>query len=352
MILNEEYCPLPPWLSGTDNKSDIVISSRIRLARNIDNHRFPVKASLQERKDIFDLVSTACRRIPKCRSWSVSNFLTMSALARKVLVEERMASPELETGEGDRGLVADSKRGTSIMVNEEDHVRLTVVGAGDCARALWKTAESLETALGKKVSFAFDRTRGYLTCCPTNAGTGLRVSYLLHLPGLTLTRTVDQILQGASQTGFSTRGFFGEHSDIVGNFFQFSNQATLGVTEEEFIDQTEKMVKRVCGFERDARLRIVKDAKIEIQDKIWRSFGILSQARSLSMVEFLNLASALRLGIDLGLFDKLGREELNRIMICVMPAHMQVMLSRDADERELAVQRAELVRGFLVEQNG
>lgn len=347
MILNDSCCQLPSWLGGSGTTGAVIMASRVRLARNLHGFRFAAKASLQERKTIFETVADACRRLPRCRRWTVSNFLTIGPLARQMLVEERVASGELERGEGDRGVIYSLRRGASIMVNEEDHIRLCVMGAGDGVRHLWEYADAVDAALGKKLPFAFDRTRGFLTSCPTNAGTGLRVSFLMHLPGLALTRTVDQVMQGASQTGFSVRGFFGEHSEIVGNLFQVSNQGTLGVSEIDCVDSTRTMVERMVALEATARERVLREARTELSDKIGRSYGILTHAGTLTVAEYLNLASALRLGIDVGLFKEVTLETLSRLTIAVMPAHMQTLLGEQADERELGVMRAQLVRQGL-----
>ncbi|MBN1127771.1 MAG: hypothetical protein JXA71_02220, partial [Chitinispirillaceae bacterium] len=194
---------------------------------------------------------------------------------------------------------------------------------------------------------AFDRRRGFLTCCPTNSGTGLRVSFLLHLPALILTRSLDAVLQGACRLGIAVRGFFGEHSDVVGGFFQLSNQATMGADEQEFIETTGRTVREIVDGEKRARARLLDQAQLELSDKVYRAYGILACARTLSVAEFLNCASALRLGVDTSLFREVSVRNLNAAMLAVMPAHLQKYAGRSLDERELSVLRADRAREVL-----
>jgi protein arginine kinase len=347
MISFDQLYNVPAWFSGSGTDGDVVLSTRIRLARNLSGHQFPARASLQDRASIFESVTSACEKIPLCKECAPHNLTAIKGIAQQFLVEERAISPDMLTLDGDRGMVANPDRRISIMVNEEDHIRLQVMDAGFCPKEVWETADALDTALGQKVTYAFDRRRGYLTCCPTNAGTGLRVSFLVHLPGLTLTKTVDQVLQAGSQMGIATRGFFGEHSEIVGNLFQLSNQATMGAQESEFLEQTQTLVTQVATLERQARKRLEQDAKAELVDKVYRAFGILKYARSLRVDEFLNLSSALRIGIDMKLVRGMGIQDLNRLTLLIMPAHIQTLYDRAMENDELCKLRAEVVRGFL-----
>jgi protein arginine kinase len=349
VISFEQLYSVPAWLAGSGPQADIVISTRVRLARNLAYHQFPHRASLKERKDVFEKVVAACRKIPRCKGYNVSNFTSQSPLNQQYLVEERVVSPDLLAVEGDRGVITDPGRSVAIMVNEEDHIRLSSMGSGYCAETLWEALDSVDTALGRRIPFAFDTQRGFLTCCPTNSGTGLRVSFLMHLPGLALTKTIDQTLQAASQMGISTRGFFGEHSEIVGNLFQLSNQATMGACEDEFLSGTQAMITQIDALERKARERVLADARTELADKVMRAYGILRYARTLNVAEYLNLSSALRLGIECGLLGGLSVSDLNRLTLLVLPAHIQTLYDRSMDEDELQRIRAEMVRN-LTEQ--
>lgn len=347
MISSDQLYRTPVWFSGKGPENDVIISTRIRLARNLAGHTFPNRASLQERKSVFEDVAQACAGIPQCKGFTVANFVGLKSLNQQYLVEDRAASPDMLRLEGDRGVVGDTDREVSIMINEEDHIRLQAMGSGACAEELWSRIDTIDTAVGKKLNLAFDRRRGFLTCCPTNSGTGLRVSFLMHLFGLTLTKAIDQVLQGASQMGISTRGFFGENSEIVGNVFQLSNQATMGSHESEFLESTEGLIREIISLERQARERILAEAGNELEDKVYRAYGILRHARTLEIDEFLNLSSALRAGIDCGLFEGVSLPELNRLTLLIMPAHIQILYDREMDERELRSMRAEIVRNFF-----
>ncbi|MDG5815753.1 hypothetical protein QA601_11740 [Chitinispirillales bacterium ANBcel5] len=341
---------VPVWFNNNGPESDVVVSSRIRLARNLDNHQFPFQASLKERKTVFKKITEVFDSGAQFKTFEVINFSRLRELEQQFLVEERVVSPDMLKMDGDRGVVCDSSRRVNIMVNEEDHLRFQCIDSGFRAQEMWEVLDMLDDTIGKKFKYAYDNKMGFLTCCPTNSGTGLRVSFLLHLPGLVLTKSIDAVLQGASQMGLSTRGFFGENSDVMGNFFQLSNQATMGSHEQEFVDTTCKTISEIISNERKARERVMRDASLELSDKVYRSFGILTHARTLSLSELLNLTSALRLGIHCGVFDAFSVEQLNRIICMSMPAHLQIHRSTAMNEEELSIARAELVRDLLAKK--
>jgi protein arginine kinase len=350
IVSGERMSKLPSWFSNQGPDCDIITSTRIRLARNLYNHRFPFSASPNERRKIFDEVVGVIDKEPRFKNFEVVNFTGLKKLEQQFLAEERVVSPDIITMDGERGVIFNSSRCTNIMINEEDHIRMQCMDSGFCPLESWQTISSIDDFLGQKLNFAFDARRGFLTCCPTNSGTGLRISFLMHLPGLVLTKAIDAVLQGASQMGISTRGFFGEHSEVIGNFFQLSNQATMGAHEEEFIASTQKIIKDVANHERIARERVLNDAKLELTDKIYRAYGILLHARTLSITECLNLTSAIRIGINSNLFDTVTIEELNRITILALPAHLQVYYGARLDESEISVARANLVRELLTKR--
>ncbi len=348
MIPETEDFSLPAWLSNDGPDSDVVFSTRIRLARNLSQYRFPHSATLQERKKIFDSVSRVATSRGLPGDSCIYNFCGLPPVEQEFLVEERVASPDLLKTEGDRGVVCDSAHRVSVMINEEDHIRFQVLDCGERSGEIWKEVDELDTAVASDVDYAFDERKGYLTTCPTNSGTGMRVSFLLHLPGMVLTRSIDQVLQGASQMGISTRGFLGEHSEIVGGLFQLSNQATLGVKETELIETTRSAVQRIVSLERQARRRVLEEAKNELEDKVFRSCGILLYARTLAVNEFLTLASTMRLGLECSLIESPSIRELNRLMLSVMPAHLKKMVgNEDLGPEQMGVERANIVRKFL-----
>lgn len=350
IVSGERMSKLPSWFDNQGADSDVIVSTRIRLARNLAAHRFPFSASPNERKKIFEEVSSVIKKESRFKNFETVNFTGLKKIDQQFLAEERVVSPDMLNLDGERGVVFDASRRINIMINEEDHIRMQCMDSGFQPVEIWEIINGIDDLLGQKLNFAFDTKRGFLTCCPTNSGTGLRISFLMHLPGLVLTKAIDAVLQGASQMGISTRGFFGEHSEVLGNFFQLSNQATMGAHENEFINNTQKIIKDVAVHEKKAREKVLKDAKLELTDKIYRAFGILQHARTLSVGELLNLTSALRIGIDCSLFDLVTTEELNRLTMLAMPAHLQIYMGSKMDEIEITVARANLVRDLLTKK--
>lgn len=342
---------LPQWFSGEGPNADVVISTRIRLARNIVRHRFPNKASLLERKRVYTHVLEAIDKIQACKDYVSFNFLGMPRLYQEYLVELRIASPDLLIMDGERGVACDPLRRINIMINEEDHLRIQCMDPGFTPRLTWDTLNTIDDSLGKEIAYSFDFKRGFLTSCPTNAGTGMRVSFLLHLPGLVLTKNIDQVLQGASQMGVLIRGFFGEHSQVIGHLFQLSNQATMGARELDFVDNTQTVISRIMDLERLAREKVMKHAKTELSDKIHRSFGILSNAVMLDINEFMNLSSSLRLGIQTGLYKGLSIGRLNLITMAILPAHLAHSAGNELDNEVRNRVRADVVRAMLCEES-
>jgi protein arginine kinase len=338
----------PAWFDGSGPAAEIIVSTRVRVARNLAGHRFPPRASLHERAVVYRKIASALQSLRRALGpFAIVNFSGMDALEQRLFVEKRVASSELLGTDGDRGVVCDVAPSVAMMINEEDHLRIHCLDSGCSPLEAWAQVDRIDEQIGSALDYAFDRRKGFLTCCPANTGTGLRVSFLMHLPGLILTRAVDAVLQGACQMGIAARGFFGEHSAVVGSFFQLSNQAGIGAIENEFLVSTQRTVEEVLGCEREARARLLKEAKLELTDKIFRAYGILQQARTLSINEFLNLSSALRLGIDCGLFSAFSIVDLNRAMLQLMPAHLQKRAGKVLDETECSVLRAELVRELL-----
>jgi protein arginine kinase len=246
-----------------------------------------------------------------------------------------------------QGVIISSDEAISIMVNEEDHLRIQALKSGFQLRTGYNEVSRLEKELSAYLKFEHDSEFGYLTSCPTNVGTGLRGSILIHLPGLVLTRQIDNFISRVSKDGFSVRGFYGEGSDVAGNLFQISNQNTLGQTEEEILSALEKLVKQIITDEETARQAIFKDAREEIEDKIWRSYGILRHARLLSSSEVMNLLSALRLGVSQSVVEELSLPLVNEVLFLSQPAHLQKYFNRTMNSQERDASRAELIRSKL-----
>ena len=338
---------VPKWFSGAGPDVDVVVSTRVRLARNCARYRFPSKASLFERRQVFEVVTTAFKQSPQYNDFNYFNCTQLNKIEQQYLVEERLISADLLAAEGDRGVICDTSQRICIMVNEEDHVRMQAMDSGCCPHDLWNVLDGIDDALGMQLDFAYENRRGFLTSCPTNSGTGLRVSFLMHLPACILIKNIDQVLLAASQMGVATRGFFGEHSNVVGSFFQLSNMAAMGASETEFLENTKRVMLKTVEAERKARERILVDAQRELTDKIQRAYGILTHAVMLDVDEFLNLSSALRLGIECNLFNPTTLPLLNQLTLRIMPAHLQTYLKKTMSDDELRIARAETVKTFF-----
>jgi protein arginine kinase len=239
-----------------------------------------------------------------------------------------------------------------LMVNEEDHLRLQGLHSGFALEATYQEVDRLDTELGQRVGFAFHPEFGYLTSCPTNVGTGLRASVLIHLPGLVLTKEISKVLQGLAQVGLTFRGLYGEGSEVVGNFFQLSNQTTLGSSEHELLDHLGKMVRQVIDYEEQARKVLLRDAPAVIEDKVWRAYGLLRYARSLSFDEAMNLLSGVRLGVGVGLIADVSMYTLNKLLVYTQPAHLAVVAGLAANDPEIVLRRAQFVRKVLESEVG
>jgi protein arginine kinase len=340
---------VPAWLCGQGPEASIVLSTRVRLARNVANHRFTSCASATERGELFAEVAATLEKDSQLAEYECINFGSVSSLCRQLLVEKRIASPELLPERGDRGVAWSGEPFSSILINEEDHLRIQCLEGGCDPLLAWKRADEIDDRLGSGLKFAYTEQRGYLTCRPGEAGTGLRVSFLMHLPGLVLTRAIEAVLSGASRMGMASRGFFGER-EVIGNFFQLSSQPAFVEDERGCLDAAKRVALEVVAHERSARQRLLKDARLEVTDKVFRALGILQQAQMLSVAEFMNLSSALRLGIECGILSGLAPEGLNRALVQVMPAHLRQGANKRLSETDLAVMRAGAVRKMVLQK--
>jgi protein arginine kinase len=344
------------WLEASGPGSHLVVSTRVRLARNLDRHRFITRTDPREREAILTEVEQAAAATSGLGRAVRFRVDQLDLVDRQLLHERHLVSRELaapETGGRVRpgaGLLVQDR--TSVMVNEEDHLRLQALRSGFALEATWGHVSTLDTELGQRLAFAFHPEFGYLTSCPTNVGTGLRASVLVHLPGLVLTKEINKILQGLTQVGLTFRGLYGEGSEVVGNLFQLSNQTTLGQTERELLDHLGKLVRQVMEYEERARQILVRDATAILEDKVWRAFGLLRYARTLSFEETMNLLSGVRLGVGLGLIPNVGMYTLNKLLVFTQPAHLAAAQGRVLADEEVPVRRATYVRRVLEAEVG
>jgi protein arginine kinase len=339
------------WLDASGPKGSIVLSTRIRLARNLEGHVFSQRAKDADRTAVLTRVEEAGAASDLLRGAVTIRLDQLERADRQLLHERHLVSKELAALDRDvrpRPGAALMVQGTvGVMVNEEDHLRLHGMRSGFALEDAYADLEALDADLGGLLPFAFHPEFGYLTSCPTNAGTGLRASVLIHLPGLVLTKEVGKVLQGLAQVGLTHRGLYGEGSEIVGNFFQLSNQTTLGKSEDELLDHLGKIVRQVIEYEEQARDVLLRTAPDEVADKTWRAYGLLKYARKLTFEETMNLLSGVRLGVGLNLIPGLSVYTLNKLMIFTQPAHLAALDGRQTGDPDLPTVRATYVRRVL-----
>jgi len=344
----EEMAKKPAtWLSGEGDEALVVLSSRVRLARNVAGCSFPTTADSETRKRIIGYFDSTIAKSESLSSGKLFTATDLSELDRDFLVERHLISPVFLDGDASKALLIGESEKLSIMVNEEDHLRLQSLSAGLDPQGAFDLATKYETEIGRFVEYDYDRDFGFLTACPTNAGTGMRASVLIHLPGLVLTREIDKVISQITRSGLVVRGFYGEGSDVLGNLFQISNQNTLGVTEQDIINHISRISGDIIGQEACARQRLVDEAQDMIEDKIWRAFGILQPARVLTSDEVMNLLSAVRLGHAMKMIDFLDLALINEMLLLSQPAHLQKYYGHQMDPAKRDFVRAQMVREKL-----
>ncbi len=335
------------WLSAEGSSSQVVLSSRVRLARNISNTPFPSRANTDDRERILSFVRSAVEKSEKLSRGIFVNCGQLNDLDRTFMVERHLVSLEFSQHQDFSALLIGEEENLSVMVNEEDHLRIQALAPGLEMREAFRLASEVDDELSRTLEFDFDSTFGYLTACPTNTGTGMRASVLVHLPGLALTQEIEKVIAEIGKVGSVVRGFYGEGSDVLGNLFQVSNQKTLGRSEEEIMDELESVTRGIIEREQNARKRLFSEAKDQIEDKIWRAYGILRYARSLTSEEVLNMLSALRLGIGMGVLERVSLSQVNEILALTQPAHLQKYYGKRMEPNERDRVRAKLVRSKL-----
>jgi len=335
------------WLKGTGPEGDVVISSRVRLARNLRRFPFMTVATPAMRGDIEKFIRprlTDAKLPRKLAYWSLGD---LSALDRTLLVERHLISREHAQAEGDRGVAIGADEAISIMVNEEDHLRLQVIRSGLQLDEAYDEIDRMDTALEGSLNFAFSPKFGYLTACPTNVGTGLRISVMMHLPAAVLSKQMDKVLQSLQRLNYTVRGFYGEGTSPLGDFYQVSNQITLGKAERDIIAEMKKVIPEILKFERSWRYKLLEDEPRRLEDKVWRAYGILKNARRISSEEATELLSALRLGIHLNVITGIAGKVINELFIYTQPAHLQRIERKSLEAEERDEVRAEFIRRKL-----
>jgi protein arginine kinase len=321
------------WLKGSGANSDIVISSRVRLARNIDKMPFPHWAGKKQAETVIEKARALKENVDLLKNTSFFAMSELDSVDKQFLVERHLMSHELSQKPNSKALIVENNEVLSVMVNEEDHLRIQVMQSGFNLKGAWDIVNGLDDAISREVQYAFSREWGYLTACPTNAGTGMPGSVMLHLPALVMS--------------FTTRGFYGEGTQAAGNFFQISNQVSMGQSEEDLVGNIDGLIRQIIEQEAQAREALLAREKAMLEDRVHRSFGILRNAHIISSKETIELLSMLRLGCELGMIEDLNRSVINELFILIQPAHLQKLENKKLSPEDRDVKRAEIIRGKL-----
>lgn len=340
------------FLTSSDAGDGICISSRIRLSRNLASLPFPPAADAESAAQVVEEIRSVCRNsgavnCPECFFWEIS---ALDELERQFLLERRLASSELIKSKLPAALAVSGDEHCSVMINEEDHLRMQALYPGFQLAECWEKVNSLDDDLGAALPFAWSDELGYLTACPTNVGTGMRASVMLHLPGLVMSDQIAATVHGINKLGMAVRGIFGEGSDNAGRLFQVSNQITLGESEESIIEQLSAVIGQLVEYERRARRSLMEKDRFALLDHVGRSFGLLQNSYKLSAPEAVEALSAVRLGVDLGLFQHLSINTVNELFLELNPGHLQLRSGLVLPEAEQSVIRAKLFRTRLRER--
>lgn len=337
----------PGWLVADGPRGDAILSTRIRLARNLQGIKFVPQASDKELLGVLHRVRMAMDGILDREGGGVALMEELSLMERQFLFERHLISHDMTVGAPHRAVCIGDGETDSIMVNEEDHLRVQTLAAGSRLQEAFQRVNQVDDRLSGRLEYSFHEDLGYLTSCPTNVGTGLRASVLIHLPSLVLTKKIRKVLSGVTHVGLSVRGFWGEGSDVVGNLFQISNQVTLGESEGQTLRNLERVIAQVLDYEEKARDVLLREARAQIEDKIGRSYGTLREARILSSQEMVGLLSAVRFGVTLGMPGLPGLAVINKLLIFGQPAHIQLLAGREMNSAQRNRFRANLVREHM-----
>lgn len=335
------------WLRGSAPDSEIVVSSRIRLARNLARFPFLSRSDDATRGELETLLRGIVTDLSAGPRLNYINVRELSDIDRQFLTERQLMSRELADGSGPRGIAIDQSQSVSVMINEEDHLRMQVIRSGFAIDEAYRELDRIDDAIEAEATYAFSEQLGYLTACPTNVGTGIRVSVMLHLPALYLTKELQKVLHALQKISLAVRGLYGEGSQASGHFYQISNQVTLGLSEEQILTKLRDVVPNIISYERQARTVLVKDNRERLHDQISRAYGILKNAQSISCEETMDLLSNVRLGVGLGLIDELELQTLNELFIHTQPGHLQKLRGEELESGERNAARATYLRSRL-----
>ncbi|MCH2114896.1 MAG: protein arginine kinase [Pirellulales bacterium] len=339
------------WMKGSGPESDIVISSRIRLARNLADFPFISRTTESDRAEIEKILGGRIAALREAKNTPLETFYVnvgdLEEVDRQFLVERQLISREHADSDGARAVAIDCAERFSVMINEEDHLRFQVMHSGLDLESAWQKINELDNLIEEQVTYAFSNKLGYLTACPTNVGTGLRVSVMLHLPALVITRQIEKVFKSLQKINLAVRGLYGEGSQAMGDFYQISNQITLGMTEEELSKKVSDVVPVLIDYERQAREFLVRESQETLHDRVSRAFGILRTAQTISSEETMHLLSSVRMGVNLGLIGELEIPTINKLFIHTQPAHLQKLSGSELEKFDRNVERASYLRRQL-----
>jgi protein arginine kinase len=337
------------WLRGTGPEADIVISTRIRLARNLAAFPFTNRATPHQRAEIENLLRDRVAKLEMEPRLTYLSLAGSSPLDRQFLVERQLISRELAAAEGPRGVAVGPQETVSLMINEEDHLRLQVMRSGFALEDAWQDIDRVDDLLEQRINYAFSEEFGYLTACPTNVGTGMRASVMLHLPALGLTKEIEKVFRALQKINLVVRGLYGEGSRASGDFYQISNQVTLGKAETAVLNEIRSAIPQIITYERQARGHLIREGRQALHDRVSRAYGTLRSATMMTSEETMELLSSVRLGINLGLLDDITVPTVNELFIQTQPAHLQKLMGAALDGEERNAARARYLRSRLRE---
>jgi protein arginine kinase len=350
MNLDRLLPTLGEWLRGTGPESDVVVSTRIRLARNVAGFPFANRAAPAQKAEIEAKLREAIAKADLTDKLEYIGVSGMNPLDRQFLVERQLISRELANVlEGPRGVAFDSAESVAVMVNEEDQLRIQVMRSGLALDDAWERIDHVDDAIEQRVAYAFHDQFGYLTACPTNVGTGMRASVMLHLPALGLTKQIDKVFRALQKINLVVRGLYGEGSRASGDLYQISNQVTLGKSESRILQEIREVIAMILQYERSARQTLLKERKQAEHDRVARALGVLSSATMITAEETMEYLSTVRLGVNLHLLDDLPPQTLNELFIQSQAAHLQKITGQPLDGEERNAARAQYLRGKLRE---
>ncbi len=335
------------WLASEGNYNPIVISSRIRFARNLRERAFPGWAKKAERLDILNAIKPSVLALSEMQDAFAADMHELNPLDKNVLVERHLISREQQSKGAGSGVIINPDATLSIMINEEDHLRMQAIRPGFQLDNAFAMLNTVDDELEDRLDFAFDSELGFLTACPTNVGTGMRASAMMHLPGLVLADQMNQVIQGVNKIGLVVRGIHGEGTEALGNLFQVSNQITLGQSEEQILNMLDEVIRKMLDHEQNARETLIESKASMLKDQIGRAYGILRYAHSINSKEALNLLSLIKLGADLCVFPESQRLAIDALFTLTQPAHLQRGSDQKLPAEERDRLRAELIRQRL-----